>query len=92
MQKETKDKLSFLSYFKMVLTVSLICIFKAAALKTPYSLFKHDLELVNRLFRPSCILIVLTLYNMTLSSAFHSLSWYISISAKHNGASVSMCT
>lgn len=74
----------------MVLPVTLSCIFKAAVLETPYLLFKHELELLNRLFRPSCILIALTLYNMNLSSAFHSLGWYVSISAEHNRASVSL--
>jgi len=75
---------------KMILTVSLSCIFKAAVFKTPYLLFKHDLELLNSLFRPSCILIALTLYNINLSFAFYSLSWYISISAEHSRASVSL--
>lgn len=79
-------------FCKMVLTVYLSCVFKAAVLETPYLLFKHDLELLNRLFRLSCILIGLTLYNMNLSSAFHSLGWYISISAGHNRASVSLCS
>lgn len=73
---------------KMVVTVLLSCIFKAAVLETRYLLFKHDLGLLNRFFRPSCILIALTLYNTNLSSAFHSLGWYVSISAEHNRASV----
>lgn len=75
----------------MLLNVSLSYIFEAAGLETPYLLFKHDLELLNRLFRSSCILIALTLYNVNLSSAFHSLGWDISISAEHNRASVSQC-
>lgn len=62
----------------------------AAVLKTPYLLLKHDLELLNRLFRPSCILIALTLYTTNLSSAFYSLGWYVSMGAEHNRASVSL--
>lgn len=79
-------------FCKMVLTVQLSCVFKAAVLETPYLLFKHDLQLLNRLFRLSCILIALPLYNVNPSSAFHSLSWYISISAGHNRVTVSLCS
>lgn len=89
MKKPREQTQLLILVFKMVLNVSLSCIFKAAVIETPYLLFKHDLELLNRLFRSSCILIALTLYNMNLSSAFHSLGWDISISAEHNRASVS---
>lgn len=60
-------------------------------LETPYLFFKHDLELLNRLFRPSCILIALTLYTTYLSPAFSWLGEYISMGAEHNRASVILC-
>jgi len=66
-------------------------IFRAAVLETLYLLFKHDLELLNRLFRPSCILLALTLYTTYLSPAFSWLGGYISMGAEHNRASVILC-